>query len=57
MVEKTENGLVINAADDKYVISGHDLSAMEGKIVKATGNVTEIDGQKTIEVTAFEEVK
>ena len=57
IVEKTETGIVINAADGKYVVTGQDLSALEGKTVKAMGNVTEVDGQKTIEVTVFEEAK
>ena len=56
-IEKTDTGVVIKAEDGDYLVSGQDLSQAAGKMVKATGNVIESEGQKIIDVTQFEEVK
>lgn len=57
MVVKTEQGLAIAADDGDYLIKGRDLSNMEGKMVEATGMVSEIGKVRVIYVTSFEELQ
>lgn len=56
-VEQSDNGLIINAEDGKYMLSGEDLSDMVGKTVEVTGTVSESDAGKTINVMSVKEVE
>ena len=56
-VEQSDNGLIINAEDGKYMLSGEDLSGMLGKTVEVTGTVSESDAGKTINVMSVKEVE
>lgn len=56
-VVKTDKGIVIEAEDGDYLVKGKDLSKMVGKMVEATGMITESDKGDTIEVKSFEEIQ
>ena len=56
-VEQSDNGLIINAEDGKYMLSGEDLSGMLGKTVEVSGTVSESDAGKTINVMSVKEVE
>jgi hypothetical protein len=56
-VEQSDNGLIINAEDGTYMLSGEDLSNMVGKTVEVTGTVSESDAGKTINVMSVKEVE
>jgi len=57
MVIKTERGIIIEADDGDYLVKGKDLSKMVGKMVEATGVITEGGKGETIEVKSVEEIK
>ena len=56
-VTKTDRGIVIEAEDGDYLVKGQDLSKMIGKMVEATGVITESEKGDTIEVKSFEEIQ
>ncbi len=56
-VVKTDKGFIIEAEDGDYLIKGKDLSKMVGKLVEATGIITESEKGDSIEVKSFEEIK
>ena len=56
-IEQTDTGLVINAEDGQYQLTGQDLSELVGKKLKVTGTVSEAEGGKTINVMSFEELE
>ena len=56
-VVKTDKGLIIEAEDGDYIVKGADLSKMVGKMVEATGIITETDKGDVIEVKTFEEIQ
>ncbi|HQN20530.1 MAG TPA: hypothetical protein PKV86_15365 [Syntrophobacteraceae bacterium] len=56
-VIKTDKGLVIEAEDGDYLVKGQDLSKMIGKMVEATGIITEGDKGDVIQVKSFEEIQ
>ena len=56
-VTKTDRGIVIEAEDGDYLVKGQDLTKMIGKMVEATGIITESDKGDTIEVKSFEEIQ
>jgi hypothetical protein len=56
-VEQGDDGLIINAEDGTYTLSGADLSNMVGKTVEVTGTVSESDAGKTINVMSVKEVE
>jgi hypothetical protein len=56
-VVKTDKGIIIEAEDGDYIVKGKDLSKMVGKMVEATGIITESDKGDVIEVTSFEEIQ
>lgn len=56
-VSKTDKGIVIEAEDGDYLVKGQDLSKMVGKMVEATGVITESDKGDVIEVKSFEEIQ
>ncbi|MCE5243526.1 MAG: hypothetical protein LLF99_10045 [Desulfobacteraceae bacterium] len=56
-VTKTDRGIVIEAEDGDYLVKGQDLSKMIGKMVEATGIITESEKGDTIEVKSFEEIQ
>lgn len=56
-VTKTDKGIVIEAEDGDYLVKGQDLSKMIGKMVEATGIITEGDKGDTITVKSFEEIE
>lgn len=53
-VQQTEEGLVITADDEIYIITGQDLSEMVGKNVKVTGIISESEAGKVINVMSVE---
>lgn len=55
-VVKTDKGLIIEAEDGDYLVKGQDLTKMVGKMVEATGIITESDKGDIIEVKSFEEI-
>ena len=56
-VVKTDKGLIIEAEDGDYLVKGADLSKMVGKMVEATGIITESDKGDVIDVKNFEEIQ
>jgi hypothetical protein len=56
-VVKTDKGIVIEAEDGDYIVKGQDLSKMVGKMIEATGIITESDKGDVIEVKSFEEIQ
>jgi len=56
-VVKTEKGIIIEAEDGDYLVKGKDLSKMVGKMVEATGIITESDKGDVIDVKSFEEIQ
>jgi hypothetical protein len=56
-VIKTDKGIVIEAEDGDYIVKGQDLSKMVGKMVEATGTITEGDKGDVIEVKSYEEIQ
>jgi hypothetical protein len=56
-VVKTDKGLVIEAEDGDYIVKGQDLSKMVGKMIEATGKITESDKGDVIDVKSFEEIQ
>ena len=56
-VVKTDKGIVIEAEDGDYIVKGQDLSKMIGKMVEATGIITESDKGDVIEVKSHEEIQ
>ena len=56
-VVKTDKGLIIEAEDGDYIVKGADLSKMVGKMVEATGIITESDKGDVIDVKSFEEIQ
>ena len=56
-VVKTDKGIVIEAEDGDYIVKGQDLSKMVGKMVEATGIITESDKGDVIDVKSFEEIQ
>jgi len=56
-VTKTDKGIVIEAEDGDYVVKGQDLSKMVGKMVEATGIITENEKGDVIDVKTFEEIQ
>ena len=56
-VEKGDTGLIIQAEDGTYMLSGADLSKMVGKTVEVTGTLSESDAGKTINVMSVKEVE
>jgi hypothetical protein len=56
-VVKTDKGIVIEAEDGDYIVKGQDLSKMVGKMVEATGVITEGDKGDVIEVKSYEEIQ
>jgi hypothetical protein len=56
-VVKTDKGIVIEAEDGDYLVKGQDLSKMVGKMIEATGKITESDKGDVIEVKSFEEIQ
>jgi hypothetical protein len=56
-VVKTDKGIIIEAEDGDYIVKGQDLSKMVGKMIEATGKITESDKGDVIEVKSFEEIQ
>jgi hypothetical protein len=56
-VVKTDKGIVIEAEDGDYIVKGKDLSKMVGKMIEATGVITESDKGDVIEVKSYEEIQ
>ena len=56
IVEKSDSGLQIKAADANYFVMGQDLSSMVGKTVTATGTLDEGKEGKTLNVLTCKEV-
>jgi hypothetical protein len=57
-VVKTDKGIVIEAEDgEDYIVKGQDLSKMVGKMIEATGVITESDKGDVIDVKSFEEIQ
>jgi hypothetical protein len=56
-VVKTDKGIVIEAEDGDYIVKGQDLSKMVGKMIEATGVITEGDKGDVIEVKSYEEIQ
>lgn len=56
-VVKTDKGYIIEAEDGDYLVKGKDVSKMVGKLIEATGVITESDKGDTIDVKAFEEIR
>ena len=56
-VVKTDKGIVIEAEDGDYIVKGQDLSKMVGKMIEATGVITESDKGDVIDVKSFEEIQ
>lgn len=56
-VVKTDKGIIIEAEDGDYIVKGADLSKMVGKMVEATGIITESDKGDVIDVKSFEEIQ
>jgi hypothetical protein len=56
-VVKQGKRFIIEAEDGDYVVRGIDVSKMAGKLVEATGIITESDKEDIIEVKAIEEVQ
>lgn len=57
VVTKTDKGIIIEAEDGDYVVKGADLSKMIGKLVEATGVISETDKGDFIDVKSFEEIQ
>ena len=55
-VAETNDGYVIMAESEDYLVVGLDLSDMVGLTVKATGTVSEGDGGKEIHATSVEKM-
>jgi hypothetical protein len=56
-VVKTSKGIVIEAEDGDYIVKGQDLSKMVGKMIEASGFITESDKGDVIEVKSYEEIQ
>jgi hypothetical protein len=56
-VVKTDKGIIIEAEDGDYIVKGADLSKMVGKMVEATGIITESEKGDVIDVKTFEEIQ
>ncbi len=56
-VVKTDKGIIIEAEDGDYIVKGSDLSKMVGKMVEATGIITESEKGDVIDVKSFEEIQ
>ena len=56
-VVKTDKGNIIEAEDGDYIVKGADLSKMVGKMVEATGIITESEKGDVIDVKSFEEIQ
>ena len=56
-VVKTDKGIVIEAEDGDYIVKGQDLSKMVGKMIEATGKITESDKGDVIDVKTYEEIQ
>lgn len=56
-VTKTDKGIIIEAEDGDYLVRGQDLSKMIGKMVEATGFITESEKGDIIDVKSFEEIQ
>ena len=56
-VIKTDKGIIIEAEDGDYLVKGADLSKMVGKMVEATGIITEGEKGDVIDVKSFEEIQ
>ena len=56
-VVKTDKGYIIEAEDGDYLVKGKDVSKMLGKLIEATGVITESEKGDTIEVKSFEEIR
>jgi len=54
-VQKSTNGIIIMSEGKTYQVEGQDLTPMVGKMVTATGTVTEKEGKYTIAVTSVSE--
>ena len=57
VVIKTEKGFMIEAEDGDYIVKGKDLSKMVGKMIEATGIITETDKGEVIDIKSFEEIR
>ncbi len=57
VVVKTDKGLIIEAEDGDYAVKGMDLSNAVGKMIEATGVITETEKGDFIEVKSFEELQ
>ncbi len=55
-VEQTDAGIVISTNVIDYHVAGPDLTAMIGKVVKATGAVQETQDKYTITIRSITEV-
>lgn len=51
------NTLMLQSDDGDYVVTGKDLSRLEGKMVEAIGTVTETDQGATIKVESARAVE
>jgi hypothetical protein len=56
-VVKSGKGFVIEADDGDYIVKGKDLSKMVGKLVEATGTITDGDKGDSIDVKSVEEIQ
>jgi hypothetical protein len=57
VVAKTDKGIVIEGEDGDYIVKGADLSKMVGKMIEATGIITETEKDDFIDVKSFEEIQ
>lgn len=57
IVVKSGKNFVIEADDGDYIVKGKDLTKLVGKMVEATGKITEGDKGDVIEVKSVEEIQ
>ncbi len=60
MVVKSDQGIVIEADDGDYLVKGpktQEIAKMSGKLVEATGIISESAKGDVIEVKSFEEIQ
>jgi hypothetical protein len=57
IVVKSDKGYIIEAEDGDYQVKGQDISKMVGKMIEATGTITEGEKGDVISVKSFEEIQ
>ncbi len=57
VVIETDKGLIIEAEDGDYFVTGMDLSGEVGKMIEAVGVISETEKGDFIKVKSFEELQ